>query len=254
MYSFGDECPRKSEAGGTHRFPGRRGTWGLVIVALCLQAFLIWSRRYPPLIDYPNHMARHYYESLWLRGVSTPTWYRIDYHLLPNLGGDIVIPLLMVFLSPHIAGKVFLTASVFVYWMGGCVYIRQIARTGPGISPAALLLLPFVIDGSFCWGFLNYYSGIGLAFLTLAHQDRLIRQRTNPRFELAFHAFCVSALFVWHLAVWVIYGSLAACRIALEVCQGLRDPSQERGGSIKVLSRPAAVAAAVIPSVLLFFQ
>jgi hypothetical protein len=172
---------------------------------------------------------------------------------MPNLGGDLLIPLLMMVLSPHVAGKVFLTASVLVFWMGAALYVRQIARTGPGVPPAALLLLPFVIEGSFCWGFLNYYSGIGLAFLTLVHQDRIIRKRTIPRFESALHAAFVSALFVWHLAVWVIYGSLAACRIAFEVYHGLGASWQERGGFLKSLSRPAAVAAAIIPSILLFF-
>src|SRR5262249_10586711 len=58
----------------------------LVAVAWSLQAFAIWSSPYPPLIDLPNHMARHYLEAIKLSGGDVGPYYDIEYRLLPNLG------------------------------------------------------------------------------------------------------------------------------------------------------------------------
>src|SRR5262249_25295605 len=46
--------------------PSPKSAWryalALVLLAWSVQLYAIWSRTYPPLVDYPNHMARHYLE------------------------------------------------------------------------------------------------------------------------------------------------------------------------------------------------
>ena len=39
-----------------------------VALAWTLEVYAIWSRTYVPLVDLPNHMARHYLEARWLSG------------------------------------------------------------------------------------------------------------------------------------------------------------------------------------------
>jgi hypothetical protein len=190
---------------------------------------------------------------MWLRGIEIPSGYRVDYRLLPNLGGDLVIPLLMMVFSPSAAGKLFLMLAAFVFWLGSAIYIRQVAKPGAGTCPASLLLLPLVIGGAFYWGNLNYYSGIGLAFLALAHQDWMIRRKTASPLHLLLHAACVSLLFLWHLADWTIYGVLAGCRLAVELTHTSRGSEAENDPSRVGTIRIAGVAATVLPSLVLLY-
>jgi hypothetical protein len=78
---------------------------------------------------------------------------------------------------------------------------------------AALLLLPFVLVNSFFWGFLNYYSGVGLAFLAAAHLYHLGRQGRMGVAGLLIQTGFAVLLFFWHLGAVFIYGVLAGCLI-----------------------------------------
>src|SRR5262245_18064382 len=92
--------------------------YGLFLIGLAwlLQAWAIWSCTYPPLIDLPNHMARHYLEATKWSGGEIGPFYDVEYRLVPNLGGDLLVPFLILLLGPYLACKVFLTIAVFLYW------------------------------------------------------------------------------------------------------------------------------------------
>lgn len=197
------------------RPPAAVWRWGVVLVLLAwtLQAYALWSRTYVPLVDLPNHMARHYLEYLQLSGRELPASYVIDYRVLPNLGADLTLPPLLFVFDPLTACKVFLTLAVFLYWLGPALFILQCGNYRPGAFVAALLLLPLSFSPQFFWGFLNYYSGVGLAFLALVHFGRLCRLERPHAIELTAHALFVTLLFLWHLAAWGIYGVLMGCRL-----------------------------------------
>ena len=143
--------------------------WGLALVfaTLLAQAWVIVSPVYPPLFDLPNHMARHYLEARALAGHALPAGYSIDYRVLPNLGGDLVIPPLLLILDPLPAAKVFLILSVWLCWLGPALFVLRLGQYRLPALLAALLWLPFTFNYHFFWGFLNYYSGLGLSFLVL---------------------------------------------------------------------------------------
>ena len=153
--------------------PGRSPIWrwatALVLATWLGQAYVIWSPVYPPLVDLPDHMARHYLEARAMAGHELPAHYAIVYRVVPNLGGDLLVPLLLCVLDPLPAAKVFLTLSVWLYWLGPALFILRLGRYQPAALLAAMLWLPFVFSSQFFWGFLNYYSGFGLAFLVLTH-------------------------------------------------------------------------------------
>src|SRR5208282_342777 len=109
----------------------RRYALLLVLLAWCLEAYALWSRPYVPLVDLPNHMARHYLEHLKLSGQPLPDGYEVAYDVLPNLGGDLVVPALMSVFDVPTAAKVFLTLSVFLYWLGPALFILSCGRFQP---------------------------------------------------------------------------------------------------------------------------
>jgi hypothetical protein len=143
--------------------------------------------------------------------------------LLPNLGADLVVPLLMGVFEPVLAAKIFLCLSAVLYWVGPALFIWQYGGYRILSFLPALLLLPLNFSSAFFWGFLNYYSAVGLAFLVLFHFG-VISSRKQPRaFDLLLHALLVASLFLWHLAGFVIYGIVMGARVAARLWQGYRD-------------------------------
>jgi len=230
---------------------GTNSEWRLamavVILGWCLQIFAIWSQAYPPLVDLPNHMARHYLEARQLAGKEVPAPYVIQYRILPNLGADLVLPLLMQVLPPLPACKVFLTLSVLLYWLGPALFIFQQAGRTPAAWIASLLLLPLSFSSAFFWGFLNFYSGFGLAFLVLCHYLWLQQQTALRPWHLLLHTVLVAVLFLWHLSAWGIYGVLMGCRLLA----GLVQTAREKG--VSACMRPLLTSVLpVLPSLGLF--
>jgi hypothetical protein len=223
--------------------------WGsaLVLATWLAQACVIWSPVYPPLVDLPDHMARHYLEARAIAGHELPAGYTIAYRVLPNLGGDLVVPPLLCVLNPLPAAKVFLTLSVWLYWLGPALFILRLGQYRPAALLATVLWLPFVMSSQFFWGFLNYYSGFGLTFLVLTHYLRLAELKRIKPIELVGHSLLIALLFLWHLAPWGLYGVIMACHALAGAWVQLR------GGATltTALRRPLIFAAATIPSLLL---
>jgi hypothetical protein len=230
------------------RAPTKFWKYGLLLlmVAWSMQAFAIWSCPYLPLIDLPNHMARHYLEAVKLSGGDTGPFYEIEPRLVPNLGAETILPLLILAFGPQVACKVFVTFAVFLYWLGPAWFIAQQGGYRAGALTAALLLLPLSFSGQFYWGFLNFYSGFGLAFLVLVHFAWLNRHERLPIGPTVLHAALVALLFFWHLAPWMIYMVVAYCYF---LAGAIRNWRQERTA---VIWRGLGVAAALFPSLALF--
>ena len=188
---------------------GWRGAFVLML-ALLLSIVVVWSVQFPGQIDAYNHLARHYLELLYFEGAPLPPGIVVHYGILPNLGGDIVIPPLIWLFGPLPALKVFLTLSIILHWIGPAIFILQNGRYSRAAWIASLLFLPLVISGTFLWGFLNYYSSVGLAFLAVVHLRYLDGRAHLSIWQLLVHAALVTLLFFWHLAAIFIYGIFLA--------------------------------------------
>src|SRR5688572_17024482 len=130
-----------------------RGTLASIVwVSLAMHVVLIGWFPQTPLVDWPNHMARHFFEYKALLGEQYPD-YRVVPHLTPNLGSDLVVPLLMFVVPPYLAGQIFLILSVLGYWFGARRFIRTASGADDASSSvAAALLLPWLLYGAFFWG------------------------------------------------------------------------------------------------------
>src|ERR1035438_6402670 len=87
-----------------------------LIAVLILAALLlipIWSTAFPPLLDYPNHLAR----SFVLAHLHDPAFtfsrfYRADWGLYPYLGMDALLAVLGRLFPIEMAGRIFLSLCV----------------------------------------------------------------------------------------------------------------------------------------------
>jgi hypothetical protein len=223
---------------------------GILVVALglLLPITVVWSVHFPAQFDSYNHLARHYLELLQLQGKPLPPGIIVKYRILPNLGGDLVIPPLIWLFGPLPALKVFLTLAILLYWMGPAIFILQTARYSAAAWVASFLFLPLVMNGAFFWGFLNYYSGFGLAFLVAVHL-RYLDWRAQPTIQsLLVHTALVVLLFFWHLAAIFIYGVL----LAVTVVTRLVDTWRSGQGFARSVLRATVLCLPMLPVISLY--
>ena len=148
----------------------------------------------PPLVDYPNHLARMLIladggQSPWLT-----QYYEVHWNFLPNLGMDMVVPPLTRLMSLETAGKVFIGLT-FALLVGGVMALH--AALHRRWSPWPLLAFFFLYNSVFLWGFLNYLFGLGLAFFSCAIWV-MLRERSAILVVGLFSAI-VTVLFFAHL-------------------------------------------------------
>ena len=152
---------------------------GAFLVGLLLISSLIFGISLPPLLDYPNHLARYW---LIAGGASVPptsSMFAIDWrHASTNVGGDLIVALLVAIVPYWLAGKLLLVG----------------AFAGP---PAAAAWLNKILFGRWTWwslsflllawtttsviGFVNYQLSLAAALL-FACLDTRIHWSPVPKF------------------------------------------------------------------------
>jgi hypothetical protein len=150
-----------------------------VYVGLCgftlLPLFLV---SIPPLVDYPNHLARM---SILLGVGDDPTSaanYQPHWRLLPNLAMDLIVPPLAHLLSLESAGWLFVAATMILLVIG-TLMLHRVLHGRVGLWPLCSLL--FLYNAVLSWGFLNYLFALSITLLgfsgwiATAHWPRLIR-------------------------------------------------------------------------------
>ena len=216
----------------------------VIVVALVGHFGVVWLPEYPPLYDFPNHMARHYLENLSLGGESLPIVYGVDYGLMPNLGGDLIIPVLIHFFPVVTAGKIFLSFSLLLFGFGAVLYVSQQHDYKSGGVVAALLIVPWLLNYILFMGFINCYAGLGATLLVFWNYRRLYEKRILTRTSIYFHTVLVTTLFFWHLTAIGLYFILVLGHL---VFRAIRD----RMSSGRYLIRGTPLIISGIPALLL---
>ncbi|HLJ20418.1 MAG TPA: hypothetical protein VKU84_09480 [Stellaceae bacterium] len=177
---------------------------GLVFAALFVLCALPLSLgAILPLVDYPNHLARMY---LLANLPSSPTlqaFYAIDWHPLPNLGMDAVVPTLSRVVPLVWAGKIFVLLT-FLLLAGGVAALHRALFGRWTLWPCLAFLLLY--NRVLLWGFLNYLFGIGLALCGVAVWIAL-RER-HPAMRVLLGAVFALATYFAHLAAYGVLGLL----------------------------------------------
>ena len=202
----------------------RRGYWlalAGVTVLLCLPVATI---EYPPLVDYPNHLARCFI----LHNYEIPRYFAEYVRVLqpiPNLAMDLIVPPLLGVLSTSLAGRIFLMLEIVLFVIGIHVLGRAIyGRPTWLVLPLAF----FVYNSAFLYGFVNYIFGLGLFTLTLGLWLKWREHWTPGR--LAMLAIFTLCAFIAHLSAFLFlsmaFGLIAACD-GLRRTRPLRDLARD---------------------------
>jgi hypothetical protein len=178
---------------------GRRVAAGFALL-LAVALVPLFSVRVPPLLDYPNHLARMHILLDGGRSADLARAYEIRWSLLPNLAMDAIVPLLAHILPLDVAGRLFVGLALALM-AGGVMLVHRSASRGWSFWPLVGFLLLY--NRILLWGFVNYLAGLGVALIGLAAwlglADRPVRR---------FWAVAVAALIAYFCHL-VAYGLLA---------------------------------------------
>ncbi|HTW50631.1 MAG TPA: hypothetical protein VME45_01905 [Stellaceae bacterium] len=208
------------------------------IALLVIVSVPVFSTVLPPLVDYPNHLARMH---LIIEGGNQ--FYAVRWAPLPDLAEDLIVPALAHLVPLDIAGKLFLVV-IFALIAGGTLCLNRVAAGR--WQWWGLLGFLLLYDRILLWGFLNYLFGLGVAICGLALWLRL-----EERPILRAAASCVVALFCFfsHIAAFGVY---ALAILGVEAEPGF---SLMRARRYRALAQRIAIAAAqfVLPAILFLF-
>lgn len=188
------------------------GAFFLLLAAILLVP--IWLVKNPPLLDYPNHLARAFV----LTHLRDPVFrfqqfYRADWGLYPYLLMDLSLIGLQRIFPIFLAGRIFLSFCVLALPLAAWFFLRQ---ANPGQDHLALWVLLQAHSVFFLYAFLNFYLSVALCFVAVGLWLRYLN-RPSPVFwcvlMLAFTAIYFAHLMGFALAGLLVtaYG-LLACR------------------------------------------
>jgi hypothetical protein len=117
------------------------------------------SVQIPPLVDYPNHLAR-----MWIlvHGAEIPELannYTAHWRILPYLAMDLVVPALSQVMPVEQAGRAFIALTILAL-IGGTVVLHRALHGRWGMWPIWSVL--FVYNAAMFWGFLNCLFATGV--------------------------------------------------------------------------------------------
>jgi hypothetical protein len=184
----------------------RPGRDPLFAVAASLLALLclwpIWSQRFLPMQDYPQHLFLSFVLHSWDDPRLDWSAYRAELRVAPYsleywlVGGFArVVPI-------EAAGKLL----VSLYVLGMAALVARAARRVPADrTPWALLLLfPLVFNQTYYLGFVNYLLALPLLFLALYDLEALAEGPVGPLRALR-HAAWLGLLFLCHPFAALLY-------------------------------------------------
>jgi hypothetical protein len=162
----------------------------------------VWSVPYPPLLDYPNQLARTFILShLHDPAYHFADWYRADWGPFPYLGMDLTLVSLQRVLPVEVAGKVFLSLCLLavplsVWWL--------VRTANPGQGGLALWGLLLSYNLFFLEGFVNYQLGLAVCLLTITLWIRYLDRPGLRRWLLVVAA--ATATYFAHLMAFIFAG------------------------------------------------
>jgi hypothetical protein len=188
--------------------------WLVVVVIFTFVAlYPIWSVRFLPLQDYPEHLLQaHMFSHRNDPALDYNENFDFNLRLAPYVTFYAVLIPLSAILPIEVAGKVAVSLYIFVIAL---LVIRLKQRFKTDFAPWGLLLFfPFAFNQQYFQGNTNYlYSLPLLVFALLDHED--ISRTPLSTWPCCRHFLWQLALFFTHPLTFLIYVSLAGFRAVL---------------------------------------
>lgn len=176
---------------------------GALVLAIVLAPLLV--AEVPPLLDYPDHLARAYIIQNQAAEPLLQRWYQVTWRLLGNLGGDVFMLALTPFMSVEAAGRLLLATIQATTLAGTCLLHRALWGRW---SLWPLAAIPVLWHGALMAGFLNFSLSVGFALIALALWVAMAERPLLQRLAVAVPAGLV--LYFTHLMGFALFGVLAA--------------------------------------------
>ena len=177
-------------------------TWWLALFGLCaglLVPLLVVD--VPPLLDYPNHLARAFVLASLPDDAILARFYAPHWSVIPNLALDLLAPPLMHVLPVHVVGRLSIALAVLLPVFGTIAYNTALGGRwwafGVGLVAYHYCVL---------LGFLNFSISLGVALLLAAGWLRWREDR--PRCAIVLAIAGAPVLFACHLMGLVCLGLL----------------------------------------------
>ena len=184
----------------------------ITYIALLIIALIpIWSFKYPPLQDYPNHMARMFIISNIKDNLFLQEFYDVRFAVLPNLSMDIIVPTLSIFFPLEISGKLMLSLT-FITLTSGSLLLNLALFRSLSFWPLASFLILF--NEALSRGFINFLFGIGVSFLGLSLW--VFTRNKKWHFKIVLFSILSTILFFCHLYAFCFY-AIAICVYELSI-------------------------------------
>jgi hypothetical protein len=178
-----------------------RAWWAAVIGLCAVLAAPLFVVDVPPLLDYPNHLARAFVLASLPDDAVLGRFYASHWSIIPNLAFDLIAPPLILMLPVHAAGRLLIAAAVLLPVLGSIAYNTALGgrwwSLGVGLVAYNICLL---------YGFLNFEIALGLALLLAAGWLRWREDR--PALAIVMAIPGAPALFVCHLMGVAFFGLL----------------------------------------------
>jgi hypothetical protein len=162
----------------------------------------IWLVKYPPLIDYPNHLARAFV----LHHLNDPNYqfsrfYAADWGPSPYFLCDFLIQIFQRFMGIYAAGRLLLTICVLALPFSIAFFLR---RANPGNEYLALWGFAIAWNPNMLMGFMSFELSIALCFIVVGVW--LGYMRTAQEKYFVFTLLLATLLFLTHLGGFAMAG------------------------------------------------
>ncbi len=170
-----------------------RFRWHWTLALLVLLALPYTLVDVPPVLDYPNHLARFFV----LAHPSDPVlaqFYAPHWRLIPNLGFDLIGTAILKILPLHVGGRLLLAISEVAPVLGVLAYSR--AAFGR-LTPWPVMTGLAAWNAIFFLGFLNFLLSVGLGFAAAALW--MVLRRRGAIAAMLFAMAASAVLFLCHI-------------------------------------------------------
>ncbi len=194
-----------ADASGEALFERRWITAAVYSLMAIVALYPVFAVDIPPLVDYPNHLARVFLLANLEHSVALQQNYVPNWDFRPNMAMDIILPPLAKVFPIYDLGRAFVALTLLVI-LGAVIVLRRVAVGRVGYWPILAMLVLY--NHALFWGFLSYLFTTGLALLAFAAW--LAFHKRSFAFRLCFFAAVAFVLFVSHIFGLLIYGLLVA--------------------------------------------
>jgi hypothetical protein len=177
--------------------------WRVSLAGLCAAALApLLLVDMPPLLDYPNHLARLVVLAADGGDKVLAQYYTPHWRIIPDLGIDLTGVWLLRLLPVSIAGRLLIAMALLLEVFGVIAYARAVVGRTFWSLAAGLV----IFNETLLLGFLNFTAAIGLALLLAAAWLRW-RER-HPARVIALAVPGAVALFFCHLMGLLLFALL----------------------------------------------